>query len=91
MILYYIILYMNYDILQTVTDWKSKTKAKAGAITAHTSQTGGGESIAVTLSDNEKRLLNIMGKSSYQGNPENVERGFRKRKLFVSVKQYTYI
>ncbi|KAF5281772.1 hypothetical protein FQA39_LY17691 [Lamprigera yunnana] len=66
---------------KTLTDWRSKTKAKAGTLNTERMRTGGGPSTTINLSKYEETLLNIMAKSSYKGNPENIERGFRKRKV----------
>ncbi|KAK4880235.1 hypothetical protein RN001_008381 [Aquatica leii] len=68
-------------MVKTLTDWKSKTKLKAATLIKDKFQTGGGPSKAINLTQYEERLLQIMGKSSYEGNPINIERGFRKRKL----------
>ncbi|KAK4887416.1 hypothetical protein RN001_003687 [Aquatica leii] len=69
---------------KTLMDWKSKTKSKAGLLTKEKVQTGGGPTTSIFRNEHEERLLNIMGKSSYEGNPTNLERGFRKRKLSIT-------
>ncbi|XP_031331760.1 uncharacterized protein LOC116162300 [Photinus pyralis] len=66
-----------------LTNWKSKTKAKAASINKHALGTGGGPKIVIILTTFEERLLQIMGKTSYEGNKENIERGLKRRKLFT--------
>ncbi|XP_028151379.1 uncharacterized protein LOC114344754 [Diabrotica virgifera virgifera] len=46
---------------KTLTDWKSKTKAKAASLRREQEKTGGGSSQLTPLSALEKRLLSLMG------------------------------
>uniref|UniRef100_A0A6P7GXW9 Regulatory protein zeste n=1 Tax=Diabrotica virgifera virgifera TaxID=50390 RepID=A0A6P7GXW9_DIAVI len=71
---------------KTLTDWKSKVKGKAAGIKTYESKTGGGPSCSQQLSSYELRLLSIMGNSSYEGNPKNVEVGLKKRKLHDDIR-----
>ncbi|CAG9840682.1 unnamed protein product [Diabrotica balteata] len=66
---------------KTLTHWKSKVKGKAAGIKTYESKTGGGQSCSQQLYSYELRLLCIMGKSSYEGNPKNEKVGLKKRKL----------
>ncbi|KAG5862404.1 hypothetical protein JTB14_030915 [Gonioctena quinquepunctata] len=66
---------------KTIIDWKSKIKAEAGGIRSYESKTGGGPPCIEQLSSIENRLLCLMGKSSYEGNPQNNEVGLKKRRL----------
>lgn len=50
-----------------MTDWKSKTKAKAASLKYQVTGTGGGPKVEIHLTDHEKRLLALMGNISYEG------------------------
>ncbi|XP_018563682.1 uncharacterized protein LOC111691300 isoform X2 [Anoplophora glabripennis] len=54
---------------RALTDWKCKTKAKWSKVHKEMVKTGGGEYKNIMLSDNEQRLLNLMGKKNVQGDP----------------------
>lgn len=73
-----------FHSFQTLIDWKSKVKAKASGIRSYENQTGGGPPCDEKLSSVENRLLCLMEKSSYEGNPGYIEVGLKKRRLSVS-------
>ncbi|KAK5650253.1 hypothetical protein RI129_001282 [Pyrocoelia pectoralis] len=52
---------------KTLADWKSKTKAKAAKINRSLIQTGGGSPTHISLTNNEEKLLTLMGHTSYKG------------------------
>ncbi|KAF5299406.1 hypothetical protein FQA39_LY11552 [Lamprigera yunnana] len=52
---------------KTLADWKSKTKAKAAKINQNLFQTGGGSPTHISLTNNEEKLLTLMGHTSYKG------------------------
>ncbi|CAH1114805.1 unnamed protein product [Psylliodes chrysocephalus] len=55
---------------RALTDWKSKTKAKAAKLRMAQEGTGGGLSTALPLTDYEKRLLSLMGNFAVEGDGE---------------------
>ncbi|KAJ8910039.1 hypothetical protein NQ315_003681 [Exocentrus adspersus] len=60
---------------RAVTDWKSKTKAKASRLRLSSSQTGGGPVDATPLTPLENKLLLLMGKKGFEGNERVKEMG----------------
>lgn len=58
---------VGFSIIQALTNSKSKTKAKAGAIREEQCRTGGGENSHIFLTSNEERLLKLMGKKAIEG------------------------
>ncbi|KAK4884280.1 hypothetical protein RN001_000551 [Aquatica leii] len=61
-----------------------KNKVESGTFNKGKSANWRWPATSIFLNEHEERLLNIMGKSSYEGNPTNLEKGFRKRKLFIT-------
>ncbi|KAJ8913912.1 hypothetical protein NQ315_005709 [Exocentrus adspersus] len=60
---------------RAVTDWKSKTKAKASRLRLSSSQTGGGPVDATPLTPLENKLLLLMGKKGFEGDEGVKEMG----------------
>ncbi|CAH1104433.1 unnamed protein product [Psylliodes chrysocephalus] len=60
---------------RALTDWKSKTKAKAAKLRMAQEGTGGGLSTALPLTDCEKRLLSLMGNVAVEGDRGVIEFG----------------
>ncbi|GBP33790.1 hypothetical protein EVAR_25391_1 [Eumeta japonica] len=62
---------LQYTLLLSIwkvwVDWKNKTKKKAASIRTEISCTGGGASRKLILSEQEQRLLFIIGKSAVMG------------------------
>ncbi|XP_050497713.1 uncharacterized protein LOC126878857 [Diabrotica virgifera virgifera] len=61
---------------KTLTDWKSKTKAKAATLRRDQGQTGGGSPHLPPLSPLEERILSLMGVTAFMGNETVPELGF---------------
>lgn len=53
--------------MQTWSDIKYNLKKKASALKADITQTGGGPPIAKKFTDFEQRILQVLGKSFYEG------------------------
>ncbi|GBP05207.1 hypothetical protein EVAR_76681_1 [Eumeta japonica] len=66
-------------------DWKNKTKKKAASIRTEISSTGGGASRKLILSEQEQRLLSIIGKSAVMGRGPEI--GFQNVTLAVPVEE----
>ncbi|GBP06597.1 hypothetical protein EVAR_90797_1 [Eumeta japonica] len=66
-------------------DWKNKTKKKAASIRTEISCTGGGASRKLILSEQEQRLLFIIGKSAVMGRGPEI--GFQNVTLTVPVEE----
>ncbi|KAF5305411.1 hypothetical protein FQR65_LT07737 [Abscondita terminalis] len=63
---------------KTLTDWKSKTKAKAAALRRDQNKTGGGPPELPPLSTLEEKLLELMGTKALEGDRMVPELGFGK-------------